>query len=212
MSAARGGAWRALVAAVLVAPSAASADRYEVSLHVQPIGGVAWFEDAGTSTRAQVSMAGLGLRATYGYRDWLALEAEARGAAFGVARWDDVMASVEGTPTSGDVERTAQTARLTGAATLRLGVAWIPTVSLGLGVQVRRWGQGTLRDTPLVPDGREAGMDLAPVALARVGLDRRLNRRVVVGAAVGGAYAYSSEAQAEIEGLVFASYYFYPAP
>jgi hypothetical protein len=201
----------AVVVALGSAARLARADRYEASIHVQPTGGLAWVGDRGASEPVAVPSAGLSVRATYGLRNWLAIEAELGGAALGTAEFTDVPVTIGGgQPAVVDIERTTRTGHLTAAATLRLGVAWIPTVTVGLGGLARWQGDGTVVGGGIQVDGREAGLSADGIGFARVGLDHRINRRLVVGVGVGASRTLRSPAIASIEGTVGLAYYWYP--
>lgn len=174
----------ALVAAV---PSAA-ADRYEASIALRPHGGTAWVSEDGAAA-ARVPGVGCAVRATYGVRDWLALEAELGGVALGQARYEDVMVSIDGAPAQPQtITRTTHTTRLAVGVNARLGVAWVPTVGIGVGAQPTFRGDALIEGAGLVPDERASAVEIRPLVFARVGLDRRLSARWVVGVDVRAAH------------------------
>lgn len=205
---------RAALVAVLalgVGVSHAWADRYEASFHVQPAGGLSQVGSPGTDQRVSVPSGGVSGRLTYGVRHWLAVEAELAGVALGTARFDDVPVTISGgSPMVTDVERSSRAGRLTLGATLRLGVAWIPTVSAGLGGQLRLDGDGVIAGSDVVPDGHAGGVSVDAVAFARVGLDRRINRRLVIGVSVGASHAFASPTIDTADVSVALGWYWYP--
>lgn len=193
MSAARGAATLALTAASLAAWPAppARADRGEATLAVRPVGELARIAERGTDERAVVAGGGLAGAMSWGVRNWLEAGGELSAAAFGEATHDRAMLPVASTPRTGALLRRTRIAQLRAFATLRLGVAWVPTVQLSVGAGVRQRSAGRMR-TPgaqgplvLIPDGE--GAQVAPDLLAglRIGLDHRVNRRWTIGASVG---------------------------
>lgn len=201
----------ALAGALVGGLPSARADRYEASLHVQPAAGIARVGAPGTDERARVTSVGVSVRFTYGLRHWLAVEAEAGGAVLGEARFTEVPVTISGGATTiADIDRRTSTGRLTLGATLRLGVAWIPTVSAGLGAQLRVDGAGTIAGSGLVPDGFAGGTRADAVAFTRIGLDRRLGRRWVVGASAGASRAFAAPAIDTLDVALHASAYWYP--
>lgn len=201
----------AIVTAVLVmSASRARADRDEASLHVQPTGGVAWLGETDADARARVPWAGLSGRFTYGLRNWLAIECELGGAAFGTGRFENVPIVIQGVGQGNHpIERTTRAAHLSGAATLRLGVAWIPTLALGVGGQLR-WRGDAHTDMALVPDNGSGGLGADGIVFVRVGLDRRINRRWIAGVALGASHALAKPAIDSMEATVSVAYYWYP--
>lgn len=189
----------------------ANADRYEASLQIQPYGGLARVAEDGTAQRATVPRGGLAGRMTYGLRDWLAVELELGADSMAAAHFEGVPVGVGGGAAAPkDVERTTRTARLTGAATLRLGVAWIPTLTAGLGGQAR-WRGDSVLTAPgeFVLDGHDGGLSTDLVVFARAGLDRRLSARWVVGLSVGASRALMSPAIDAVDlGLSVGSYWY----
>lgn len=218
-------AW--VLAASGTAVSTAHGDRREASLHGHVIAGIARTTDdaagdaAGDhrSVAATAPLAGLALRAsrapdgTLGnhlqYDAALALLATG-GAAFP----DGHFTPIGRPPVDGPYTLTTQAVRLDVGATLRLGVAWIPTVRLAAGVQARRRGPPQVMSITgeVIPGGAEYTADL--IASAALGLDHRPHRRIVVGAAIGGTAALGrslgDHGFRTLELSVHASYYWYP--
>lgn len=168
----------------------AHADQQEASVHVEATSGFARVGEERTSAIDTVPLAGANARLTYGVRDALSLDAELGFAHQGTGHFDGAKVTFAGTPgADGPVERSAQLVRLLVGGTLRLGVRWVPTVSVGVGPQVRLRGDGMYLPTGNVPDDHAAGVAVDLLATARVGLDVRVNRHWLAGAWVGGAYA-----------------------
>ena len=195
----RVGARLACVALALVgsrgAISLASADRYEATLSVRPTGGVAEMREDGTDERPVVSSAGLAAGLSWGLRNWLDLGAELAAGTLGEATYDRVLALVDDNPMEGPLRRGTRFAHLRGVATLRLGVAWVPTVQLALGAGARHRSSALLRgqsvwgETIYIPDGQAEAVTIDLVAGVRVGLEHRLTPGWTVGASVGASHA-----------------------
>ena len=170
---------------------AALADRYEVTLAVRPSRGSADVGEAGTAVRDRVRALGFGASLGRGVRNWLDLGGEFVFAALGEARYDEVMARVDDAPMAGPLKRRSQIVQLRGTATLRLGVAWMPTLQLALGPGLRVQSSALLRgqsgrgETIYVPDGLDAGRALDLVASVRVGFEHRFGRSWTVGVSAG---------------------------
>jgi len=191
----------AVVVAGLAGRAGAHADRYEAAFVVRPVGAVGRVAEPvgmGGSTGAPVvaSIYGGGLAAglSYGLRDWLDVGAELEAAGFTRATYDSASVMIENNPFMGRVERTTRAAQLRFGATLRLGVAWVPTLSLGLGLGARQRTAATLRFDDqrvllLTPDDMGASMSVDLLTAARVGLEHRLDRRWTIGVAAGAGHA-----------------------
>jgi hypothetical protein len=175
---------------------AARADRFEAAIAVRPTGGYARVGEAGTDVPATVRSAGLAAGLSWGVRNWLDLGGELAASALGEATYARAMVTVDDSPMAGPLERMTRIAQLRGVATLRLGVAWVPTVQLAVGAGARWRSSGLLRgqsvrgETIYVPDGQEAALTLDLVASVRVGLERRLTPSWTVGLSVGASQAF----------------------
>lgn len=201
----------ATLALVASASLPAYADRYEAAVTVAPEGGFAWIREDGAAGATRVPRGGASVRLSYGLRDWLALDAEVGGATMSEGRFEDIVVSVGGaTPTNETLTRTTRAARLLVGGELRLGVAWIPTVAVGVGAQLRMRGDAVVAGTALVPDGRRGGMSIDPIVAARAGLERRLSARWVVGVEVAAARALMAPAIDSAEVSLSLSRYWYP--
>jgi hypothetical protein len=183
-----------LAACAALAPWAAltaRADRYEATISVRPIRGHADIAEAGTAVQDRVRATGFAGGLSWGVRNWLDLGGELAASRFGEARYDRVMALVDDSPMAGPLKRRSQVAQLRGVATLRLGVAWVPTLQLALGLGARQQTSALLRgwsvkgETIYVPDGLEAGFKLDLVAAVRVGFEHRFTPSWTVGVSAG---------------------------
>ncbi len=199
------------------APGVARADAEEASLHAHAIFGVARLADGDSTSGepATAPLAGLAVRGSYATRDWFQYDASVALAATGAATFGEGTFAPPGAPpVTGEYETTAQLARVDAGVTLRLGVRFIPTVRLALGAEGRRvsaptvmLGAGVERD-----DVRAASLGVDLLGSFGVGLDVRLDRRNVIGVAVGGSYAVplGGDAFQTVEGYVHWSRYWYP--
>jgi hypothetical protein len=191
-----------LVVTALASAAVARADRYEATLVVRPTGSFGRVAEAvgdrpgsagPRSTARQtvvdsVSGGGLDVGLSYGLRNWLDVGGELGAAGFTRATYDPASVTIGGEPATGHVERTTRAVQLRAGATLRLGVAWVPVVYLGLGVGTRRRTAATIpvqdhqgQPVDLTPDHLTAGFTLDLVTAVRVGLEHRIDRRWTVG-------------------------------
>jgi hypothetical protein len=192
----------AIVVAGLIGTARVHADQYEAALSVRPAGAVgrvaepvgavaASGDRAAAPVVASVYGGGLDVGLSYGLRDWLDVGAELDVVGFTQATYASANVTISGNPFMGRVERTTRAAQLHLGATLRLGVAWVPTCYLGVGLGARQRTAGTLgfddqgARVLLTPDDMGAGMSLDVVTAARVGLEHRLDRRWTVGVDAG---------------------------
>jgi hypothetical protein len=195
----------AVVIAGLVSTARAHADRYEATLVIRPVGAVGRVTEPVGVTRvagggdrspvvASVYGGGLDVGLSYGLRDWLDVGAELDATSFAHATYDAANVTISNNPFMGHVERTTRAARLHLGATLRRGVAWVPSCYLGLGLGARQRTAATLlvadpRAPDLTPDDLTASLSLDLVTAVRVGLAHRLDRRWTVGADAGASHA-----------------------
>ena len=181
----------------------ASADRYEASIAVRPIGGVGRVaEQVGSgsmptahSTGATAYAGGGEISLGYGLRNWLDVDGELVAAGFMQASYDEARVAVMGVPMTGHLTRTTRIAQLRVGATLRGGVDWVPTLHLGLGFGGRVQTAGTLADAAgrrdVTPDGMTAGVSMDLVALVRAGMEHRFDRRWTAGLSVEAAHMFA---------------------
>jgi hypothetical protein len=190
--------WLALCA---VAPAAwlaapARADRHEASISVRPAGQLARIADRGTGERAVVPGGGLAGGLSVGLRNWLDVGGELAAFAFGEATYALATLPVGANPRTGSLSRRTRTVQVRGAATLRLGVGWVPTIQLAAGAGARLRAAARLETfvsqmpLALVPDGEGAALAIDLIAALRLGLDRRLTRHWTIGASVGAAHCF----------------------
>lgn len=187
----------ATCAALLLGPTAAArADRFEATVAVRPAGGYARVAETGAAAPATVPSAGLAGGLSWGVRNWLDLGGELAAGALGEATYDRATVLVDNSPMTGPLKRRTRLAQLRGVATLRLGVAWVPTVQLAVGAGARHRSSAVLRggsvhgDAIYVPDGEAAGVTLDLVAAVRVGLEHRLTPSWTVGLSAGASQAF----------------------
>ncbi len=183
----------ALVVTGLTVSRDAAADRYEATLVVRPLGGLALVDENGAPEAAQVVGGGGVIGMSYGVRNWLDIGGELVGVGLAQAEHPNTTVEITGTERTGLVTRTTRVAQLRGGATFRFGVGWVPTVYLGVGVGGRSRGTATLVSDMQGPIGitpddgaSELTIDITPAA--RVGLEHRVNRHWSVGLAAGATY------------------------
>lgn len=209
----------ALVAGALVLGAQielAAADRREASVHAQLLGAFASVGDEASTDRGSGPLGGVGVRASYATSNSYQYDVELAFLA-GRARFDEgTFAATGQPPATGPFTVAMQAARLDGGVTLRLGVRWIPTLRVAAGLQARHRGIPvvTVGGLTLSEDrtGRTGDFSLDAVGVATVGLDYRLGRRLIVGAAAGASYAVplGGESFRTLEFTAHAAYFWYP--
>ena len=205
----------ALAGLVLGGPVAsARADRREASVHGALVGGAFTTGDVdGGDATATVPLAGLALRASYATRDSFQYDVALALLRGGDATFPSHTFMPAGAPPATGPYRAATTlTRLDAGVTLRLGVRWIPTARLAAGVQLRRIGPVTVDAMPAIDDARPAALAVDLVGSATLGLDHRVNRRLIVGLAAGGSLAVplGGASARTLEVTVHGAYYWYP--
>ena len=200
------------VLASLVADRAAYADAKEASLHAHVIGGVARLGEDDAATPATVALVGVGARFTYAFSHHLAWEAAMAVETATAASYAD-HPNPAGTGFRGTLSRTTRLARLELGATARLGVRYIPTIHLGVGVATRFRGAASFRFQGTTDDDAfpaELALDL--VAVAGVGFDYRISRRWIAGVSAEGRHAVPLGGPSfdSVEGFVHVAAYWYP--
>lgn len=206
------------IAAAALAPAGAAADRREASVHAQLVGGVATLADAASSSRGHAPLGGVAVRASYATHNVFQYDASLALLATAGAELESGRFTRPGYPAfTAPYSIATQLARLDGGVTLRLGVEWIPTIRLAGGFQTRRSGPPQV-DTgggvvsAVADTGRDSDLSIDLVGSVAVGLDHRIDRRFIVGVAVGGSLAVplGGEAFRTVEITGHAAYYFYP--
>lgn len=203
---------------VTLGASTARADRREASLHVHAVGGLASVGDADAAAPATAPLGGLAVRASYATHNAFQYDGALTLLATGGAGFPSATFTPPGRPPlTGTYTLATQLARLDGGVTLRPGVVWIPTVRLAAGVQARRRGgpvveSGGMEVSGEALTGRGSDLGVDVVGIATVGLDHRVSRRLIVGAAAGASYAapLRGEAFRTLELTLHVSRYWYP--
>lgn len=201
-----------LAALPILAAAPARADEYETAIKAQLTGGLARLAEDG-ATADTVPAAGFAAQVSYGLRNWIDLDATVAGNALGTAHFNLTEYRVAGTRMEdGTVARNARAVRLTAGATVRGGVAWIPTFSLGAGAQARWRSDVVGTGLTTTPDGYDESITADIIAAGRIGLDHRFGRHWVLGASIGVVHAFPIGAPAfdVVEGALSLSCYWYP--
>ncbi|MBK7823511.1 MAG: hypothetical protein IPJ61_21225 [Tessaracoccus sp.] len=207
----------AAVGAIVGAASVARADRREASVHVHALGGLLSLGDAASTDAGSGAFGGLAARASYATANSYQYDAQLT-LGYGRASFDrgDFMLGGS-TAVEAPFTVAAQAARLDGGVTLRLGVQWIPTVRVAVGVQGVRHASpvvtfGGLEYSGEAETGQAASLALNLVGSATLGLDYRVNRRLIVGAAAAATASVPGvgEPWREAGVTVHAAYYWYP--
>lgn len=168
------------------------ADRREASLHAHLVGGaVTLGDDRGDGSGIA---GGIAVRASYATTNLFQYDAELSLLAARASFDSATFAPAGRPPVTGPFTRSAQATRLDAGVTFRLGVRLIPTARLAAGIQAVRRGAPTVDLGTTTAEGEDAtgvaaDFGLNVVGTATVGLDYRVNRRVIIGAAAGAAIA-----------------------
>lgn len=212
-----------IVSAACVATCAwctlARADQHEATIAVRPIGEVARIADSGTEDRATVAGGGLAGGFRWGMRDWLDVGGELAASSFENATHDSATLPVLEIQRTGTLTRTTRSAQLQATATMRLGVAWVPTIQLAFGGGGRHRSAARLRiEAPggdpsvLDPDAEESEITIDAVVGLRLGLERRLTPRWTIGASIGAAqyFGFGAPDMQIADASISLSYSWYP--
>lgn len=166
-------------------PTVARADEAELQWSARPLGGVATWREPNTSGHALAGAAGTSIGVSFGLTHGLDLGAEVIGLVTTIAAFEGSTIIFDGSLPLGEVGdrllRQSVSTLLVLGPTWRFGVDWVPVVSVAAGGGVRLRTAGVFEETRVrpmeVPEQR--ALDLA--ALGRVGIERRLTRRLTVG-------------------------------
>jgi hypothetical protein len=201
------------VTALAAAAGVAHADRRETSLHAHVVGGALALGDHGHDGSG--GWGGLAIRASHATRNSFQYDTQLT-LGYGTAAFDQGTFPLQGgPPVMAPYTLASQLARLDAGITLRLGVQWIPTVRLAVGVQATRRAAPVVTYNGTVFDGDASGQasQLAAnlVGAATVGLDYRWNRRLILGAAAGASAAVPGigDAWRSFDVTAHVAYYFY---
>ncbi len=203
-----------VTATVVAGAGSAHGDRREASVHAELVGGALTTgdADAGGATDT-VSLAGLAVRSSYATHDSFQYDVAVTVLRGGSAAFASHRFTPAGRPpVDGPYQVGTVLTRLDGGVTFRLGVRWIPTARLAAGVQLRRLGAAVVDSGAGATTGRDPGLALDLVGSATIGLDHRINRRLIVGAAAGITVALplGGAACRSLEFTIHGAYYWYP--
>jgi len=189
--------WRLLVAFVILSstPAVGRADRYEAQLSMRPLVGMTQLREEGVASDERTPVGGLSMGLSYGLSNRLDLGAELVTLATGAQTFPDTAVMIGGgNRTEGSLTRRAGTSLLLVGPTWRFGVGWVPVISLGAGAGMRYRSAGTFLELNVTPPEKAQTVALDIGATARVGLERRMTRRVTVGGYISALAAWSPSA------------------
>jgi hypothetical protein len=205
----------AVVLGVLLGAGVAHADHFEAQWSARPLVGETLLKEGGSSSTQRAMTGGLSLGLSYGLSNGLDLGVELVTLMAQRVRFSNTMVQLDGGSfVQGRMTRQMGTALLLLGPTWRFGVSWIPVITLaaGGGARYRSAGAFTGQELDLAPGekAQTAVLDLA--ATARVGLEHRINRRLVVGVYASGIASWSPSAPMLPVAMlsVGASYVHYP--
>jgi hypothetical protein len=165
----------------LLLPMSALADHHEAQWSARPFAGVGAIPEEGASAQ-RVLVGGLTLGFSYGISNHLDLGGEIVTLASAMPRFMDTAIIDGGAPYHGPLTRRTGSVLLLLGPTWRLGVSWVPVITLAAGGGARYRSNGTFSEIGLVLDHERAAVELDLAATARIGIERRVHRRLVVGA------------------------------
>jgi hypothetical protein len=173
----------------------AHADRSEAQWSARPLVGAALLKEEGSTATERAMTGGLSLGLSYGLSNRLDLGVELTTLAAQTVTFPKTMVDVDGgRPMQGPMTRQAGTALLLLGPTWRFGFSWVPVVTLAAGGGVRYRSAGMFIEDGVAPGEKAATAALDLAATARVGLEHRMNRRLVAGVYASGLVAWSSSA------------------
>lgn len=206
----------ALAFVAVALPGLTHADSYEASVHAQPVTGVAFVDDAATAATSATALVGLGVRASYARSNLYQYDVQLTAATTGAAEFEAGSFSIGGDPVPpASFRLTTRLLRVDAGLTFRFGLRLIPTVRVAIGVQERFRGAPLIRLADGNHDGAD-GRDAEAVGdlygFAAAGLDYRVNRRLTIGASLGGTNAFSIDGPSwrTLEGSMHVAWYWYP--
>jgi hypothetical protein len=171
----------AVIALGLLLPMSARADHHEAQWSARPFAGIAALAEEGVSTQ-NAMVGGVTLGFSYGVSNHLDLGGELVTLATTAPRFMDTAIIDGGAPYVGPLARRAGSALMLLGPTWRLGVTWVPVFTLAAGGGARYRSNGRFTEIDIVLDEQRAVVVLDLAATARVGIERRVLRRLVVGA------------------------------
>jgi hypothetical protein len=184
----------ALAAAIgtVSAPALAHADRNEAQWSARTFGGIADVAEEGSS-RKVTPAGGLSVGMSYGLSNHLDIGAELVTLATAKTAFDGMAIVDGGLPYRAPLNRQSVSTLLLLGPTFRFGVAWVPVLTLAAGGGERFRSAGTF-DNGVTLDDKRASKAFEMAALARVGIERRLHRRLTVGLYSQGLASWSPSA------------------
>jgi hypothetical protein len=174
-------------------PRLAHADRNEARWSARPLGGVALMQEGGADP-ALAPTAGASIAMAYGLSHQLDLGLEVMSMMI-VPTFDGAIL-VDGYVARGDFKRRTSSALVLAGPTWRFGSPdrWTPVIAASAGGGLRYRSIGVFSDIELQPPGKTAGRTMDYAASAKVGLERRINRRLTFGAYFSTLATWSEEA------------------
>jgi len=170
----------AIAAPVILMPRAARSDRREVQWSARPLAGIAELQEEGASMQRTL-VGGMSLGLSYGISNRFDIGAELVALATMPTTFMDMAIIDGGAPYRGPLVRSTDSALFLFGPTWRLGVSWVPVISLEAGGGARYRSAGTFTETNITLDEKRAGVALDLAVCGRVGVEHRVNRRLTVG-------------------------------
>lgn len=178
------GPWLCSVALWAVAASASSsfADRAEAQWAARGVAGVARLRSEHSSDAAYGAVGGFALSLTYGLSNRLDLGAELISLITSAPRFERAQLVVSDDSLPSSYQRREGSVLALVGATWRLGVGWVPVLAGSAGAGVRLRGHGEFVTYRYMPVDDRATWELELALAGKVGLERRVNRSLTVGA------------------------------
>jgi hypothetical protein len=202
-----------LLVALATMSTLARADKYELQWSMRPLAGVAGWREETTSGPAFAAVGGSTLGVSYGVTNGLDLGAEISVVGTTLATFKGSTIVYDGSLPLGDgLQRRTFGAYLLLGPTWRRGYDWVRvlTVSGGGGVRARSEGEFTGTHVRPMEKRAESAVDFA--GLVRVGLERRLQRRLTVGGYLSALTAWGPDSplMSSLSASFGVSYVYYP--